>query len=219
MTTIDSPTLNAPVGAHDEVGLRERKKRETARAIEIAALELASELGLSEVTVDAISQRADVTSRTFFNYYAGKEDAVIGHSKLFGPPVLPPINARGGVSVLDAVFDAVRTQVASLDLGSPEIEEMRRTVIVANPSLLAKGFETVGAVEDDLAAQVERLLDEEGLVPAPERPARARAVVLFIGAVLRLAMHTWGLEAGDRRPVLDHVDEAREQFRHLVDPL
>jgi AcrR family transcriptional regulator len=56
---------------------RERKKQATRRALHEAAFALAEDLGLAGVTVEAIAERADVATRTFFNYFASKEDAVL----------------------------------------------------------------------------------------------------------------------------------------------
>jgi AcrR family transcriptional regulator len=56
---------------------RARKKQATRQAIHEAAFSLAEELGLAGVTVEAIASRADVATRTFFNYFASKEDAIL----------------------------------------------------------------------------------------------------------------------------------------------
>ncbi|MDR0345295.1 MAG: TetR/AcrR family transcriptional regulator, partial [Nocardiopsaceae bacterium] len=59
-------------------GLRERKKQATRRALHDAALQLALERGLEHLTVEEISATADVSARTFFNYFPGKEEAILG---------------------------------------------------------------------------------------------------------------------------------------------
>lgn len=58
------------------LGLRERKKLDTRRALTDAALELAFERGLENVTRDDIAVRAGVSVRTFSNYFAGKHEAL-----------------------------------------------------------------------------------------------------------------------------------------------
>jgi len=57
-------------------GLRERKKADTRRALSDAALHLAFERGMDNVTREAIAERAGVSLRTFNNYFAGKYEAV-----------------------------------------------------------------------------------------------------------------------------------------------
>src|SRR6476660_7135880 len=62
----------------ESCGLRERKKRETRRALNGAALDLVEEKGYAAVTTEEIASRAGVSARTFFNYFPSKEAAVIG---------------------------------------------------------------------------------------------------------------------------------------------
>src|SRR4051794_6341693 len=57
-------------------GLRERKKAATRVALHEAALRLVAEQGLDGVTVEAIADAANVSRRTFSNYFSGKEEAL-----------------------------------------------------------------------------------------------------------------------------------------------
>ena len=57
-------------------GLRERKKLATRQALSSAALRLATERGLDNVTIEDITAEADVALRTFRNYFASKYEAV-----------------------------------------------------------------------------------------------------------------------------------------------
>ena len=61
-------------------GRRERKKRETRAALTAAALRLALEKGPDNVTVEEIAEAADVSVRTFFNYFPHKEHAILGRN-------------------------------------------------------------------------------------------------------------------------------------------
>ena len=58
------------------LGLRERKKLDTRRALSDAALQLMFERGIDNVTREAIAGLAGVSLRTFSNYFAGKYDAL-----------------------------------------------------------------------------------------------------------------------------------------------
>ena len=70
MTAIDIPETGD--------GLRERKKQQTRRAIHEAAFRLVDEHGLEGTTIDQICHEADVSSRTFFNYFPSKTAAALG---------------------------------------------------------------------------------------------------------------------------------------------
>jgi AcrR family transcriptional regulator len=60
----------------DSASLRERKKAATRRALSMAAMRLAIERGLDNVLVEDIAEAADVSPRTFNNYFASKYEAI-----------------------------------------------------------------------------------------------------------------------------------------------
>lgn len=55
---------------------RERRRAEKRQAIRNAAVRIALDQGLEAATVEAISAAADISPRTFFNYFASKEEAL-----------------------------------------------------------------------------------------------------------------------------------------------
>jgi len=57
-------------------GLRERKKLAVRRALGSAAVRLAVERGVENVTVEDITAEASVSLRTFGNYFSGKYEAI-----------------------------------------------------------------------------------------------------------------------------------------------
>ncbi|MFM2485214.1 TetR/AcrR family transcriptional regulator [Celerinatantimonas yamalensis] len=70
--------------------LRERRRLETAREIQQTTIELIQKHGFDQVTTGAISRHLGISHRTFFNYYANKESALIG----LGPKIPEEAIAR-----------------------------------------------------------------------------------------------------------------------------
>ena len=96
-------------------GLRERKKVATRLALHAAALQLVAERGLEHVSVDDIAERADVSPRTFFNYFPTKDDAVLGLDPDAGRQQVESLLARpAGESPIESLRAVARAQAAGL---------------------------------------------------------------------------------------------------------
>jgi len=65
--------------AEPKPGLRERKKQETRAALTAAALRLALRDGLDRLRVEDIADEANVSMRTFNNYFANKHEPLAAH--------------------------------------------------------------------------------------------------------------------------------------------
>src|ERR1700734_487809 len=77
MMTVASTTAESETGPL-HVSLRERKKLATRRELRRVALRMIAERGYSNVTVEEIAEAANVSPRTFFNYFPTKEAALFG---------------------------------------------------------------------------------------------------------------------------------------------
>src|SRR6476620_11232243 len=76
------------------LGLRERKKAMTRLALEDAALELFATKGFDNTTVDEIADACNVSRRTFFRYFATKEDIFSGDKDEHDTQMFEMIAAR-----------------------------------------------------------------------------------------------------------------------------
>lgn len=176
-----------------EPGLRERKRLATRRAIQIAVLDLAAERGLDNITVDEISRVADISPRTFFNYFVSKEEALIGDG-----PSLP-----GGSAIDDFVAAGpaadILTGIGELLAGtgdSPDTDltTRRRDLLKQYPQLFAIRMATMRQFEDELAGVVSRRLraDDATLASDPVRVSqRARLITLVAFAAMKHAWACW----------------------------
>jgi AcrR family transcriptional regulator len=141
--------------------LRERKKLDTHRALSDAALALAFENGLENVTREAIAARAGVSLRTFSNYFTGKYDAIAYRQ-----------TERVRRS-LAAFRDGIGRQLPSVH----ELAEARKVLLAPE----ARMSISKGAVGD----WVEAVAARTGLDPV--RDMYPRLVVGVIGAVVEAA--------------------------------
>jgi AcrR family transcriptional regulator len=213
MTTVSTtaPTLEP------HASLRERKKLATRRSLRRAALELVAERGFAHVTVEDIAEAADVSPRTFFNYFPSKEAALSG-----GDPERIP---------------ALRERIIHQAPGEPALEALR-TIMVSDAQTVAdelgelggdpagwlrrmKGAHTDPQLRAARAAQmamVERAIAEglaERLGTDPERDPYPSLLAATAAAAFRASISFWA-SSGGTAPLAHLVDQA---FRALADGL
>lgn len=213
----------------EELGLRERKRLATRRAIQLAAVELASERGFDKVTIDEISHLANVSPRTFFNYFPSKESAIIGEL-----PEIPDdktIEEFVGAGADETILDGIRSLlVAAIDTGdldaggdshdgrtAHDLLQLRRALLKDNPELFALRMASMHQFEDALSAVVQRRLahDDPTLADDPETlHQRARLVTYVAFAGMRHAWSCWA-DHGGVEPLAERLRISFEQLQTL----
>ncbi|MFF5566953.1 TetR family transcriptional regulator [Streptomyces sp. NPDC012623] len=154
------------------LGLRERKKQATRTALSEAAIRLAAEHGAENVTVEAISEAAGVSPRTFFNYFDCHDDVFVMTDSTAGERVRRAVReAPAGVPPLDAVRQALAEELGDIE-DRQEIWDLRAKVLQRSPHLLVRGLGVHTAEEFQLAETIARRLDGTGAGDGPERTPR-----------------------------------------------
>ena len=171
------------------VGLRERKKAATRSALSAAALALAAERGVDAVTVDEIAATAGVSSRTFFNYFATKEEAFVADDLDLAEDLLHRLRAEP----IDAPLwpTLVRLLGEHLDTAASvtPAQALAEHAVRSHPSVLTQQFQQYAGLEADLVAEIAHRT--QTLATSLEPRLLAAALV----AAIRTALETW-LDAG-----------------------
>jgi AcrR family transcriptional regulator len=194
-----------------DMGLRERKKAETRQAVHEAALRLAMEHGLDNVTVEAIADAANISRRTFSNYFAGKEDALLYGEEQRLRDLTRRFRARppgepSWTALREALNDLRR------EWGPPEKDWLARSIFAKrHPSLLARQHATYATLESELG---QAIAVREGVEPGASLRPRLMAGAFLLA--LRVATHAW-IATDDPRTLAELTDEALHQMAHLLD--
>ncbi|MFI9587168.1 TetR/AcrR family transcriptional regulator [Streptomyces sp. NPDC052236] len=198
-----------------EVGLRERKKRQTYQAISEAAIALFLERGFDGVSVAEVAAAADVSKPTLFRYFPAKEDLVLHRFADHEDEAARVVAARpAGVSPLDALYrhflDGLERRDPVTGLNDDERVLAYHRLLYGTPSLVARLYAYQGRSERALAT---------ALAAAPGGGLGARLAAGQIVAVQRiLAEENWrriaaGESAARVRP--DAVAAAELAFAQL----
>ncbi|WP_245601984.1 TetR family transcriptional regulator [Hamadaea tsunoensis] len=189
--------------------LRERKKAATRTALHAAALRLAVERGFAEVTVEAIADAADVSRRTFSNYFANKEDALLYGDRSRSAALLAQLRER---PTSESPWQALRASALALYLEEPAPEPewvAQLRLVRQHPALVAQQVGFLAALEQDLAAELVRR-------PGGPSALAARVMVASFLAAIRCAVNVWLEQQSDRELadlIRDALVQVAEPFR------
>ena len=162
----------------------EDRRRELRETISTAALDLALERGLGEVTVDEISRAANVSRRTFFNYFPSKAAACIPEEVPAARPDVEEFLTDRSVPTMSALAHLLWRQVSQARQQSRDFDRFH-TLWRREPGIRAEVHEILGHNEAQLARLIAR---REGRDPGSVEAATVAAAAI---AVLRVAVERW----------------------------
>jgi AcrR family transcriptional regulator len=187
LKTLEDQAKQAPdVEERPRPGLRERRKALTAAELEAAAYRLFGERGFDAVTVDDIAAEADVSRRTFFRYFASKEDVLLADHFVQLRRLREAMAARPED---EPIVTALRNALLSMSTDFEDRKEMvilRGRLMRDTPSLQARSLVHQKLWEE---AMQEMVAERLGVDPVTDlRPGVVSAATL---AAMRVAFTNW----------------------------
>jgi AcrR family transcriptional regulator len=176
--------------------------------LEQAALDLYQERGFEQTTVAEIAERAGLTERTFFRYFADKREVLFwGQTRLqeiavntlaSQPATAAPFNMV--VAVLEAMAAAIPDR--------PEFIRQRQAVIALNPELQERELLKMASLTNVITA----LLQQRG-IPGPTVKLLAETGI----AVFRVAFARWvGEKEKGPRTLPQHLRETLDELKTVL---
>ncbi len=164
-------------------GMRARKRRQTRERIVNAAVQLFSAKGFDTVTVDEIAATADVSKRSFFDYFPTKEDVIFAWQDDFGKVLAAAIAARPArESPVRTVEEALTACLATA--ANPASLAVDR-LIRSTPALRERDYVKYARLEQTLA---ESLMVRE---KSARGKLRAQLLAAIVIAGMRLGNEQW----------------------------
>jgi AcrR family transcriptional regulator len=176
---------------------RRRLMRDELRSI---AVGLFAERGFDDVTVDDIAEAAGISARTFFRYFATKDEVILAYETRLHERLLTVLRERPADE--DAVVALRKAFIAT-----SHVEPDNRARILLLGRILAKAsvlrtrsFGDRFADDEDLLTEVARRL---GVKPGD---TRARVVVAAMSAVAGTEFRAWVDDDGKGDPAVRIAD-------------
>jgi AcrR family transcriptional regulator len=186
------PSKAEPAASAGVPGLRERKRQQTRERLTRAAMALFLERGFEATTLDDIAAAADISRRSFFHYFASKEDVVFAWHEETTAALIAAVAARpAGESMLTAAENAISAMARQLEPGDAiAMARLKRD----NPALQARDQVKYEKLERALAAELEKRAGHK------TEELQARLVAMIATGAMRIGGELWAAEGAREKP-------------------
>jgi AcrR family transcriptional regulator len=173
-------------------GLRQRKQQQTRERLTRMAMALFLERGFEATTLDDIAAAADISRRSFFHYFASKEDVVFAWQEEITAALIAAVAARPvNESMLAAAENAISAMVRQLKPGEAiAMARLKRD----NPALQARDQVKYEKLERALAEALGKRAGHK-----TER-LQARLVAMIATGAMRIGGEAWAAEGAREKP-------------------
>ena len=192
-------------------GLRERKKRETWERIEKAAIEMFERDGFDATTIEDIAAAVDIAPRTFFHYFATKEDAVLAdYADRLGRITLALAERPAAEAPWTALREALLMVAIDYETARPDL--IRRFQIMATtPSVFARSLQLQAGWEAAVTDAMTVRLGSD-----PEHDITPQLLAAAALAAMRASLRHW-LTNGAAASLPALVNDCFDQLAHGLD--
>ncbi|CAN5234281.1 TetR/AcrR family transcriptional regulator [soil metagenome] len=189
---LKSKPKTAVAGNHPAAGLRERKRQQTRERLTRVAIELFLARGYEATTLDDIAAAAEISRRSFFHYFASKEDVVLAWQDGSTDALIAAIAERpADESMLTAAENAILAMVRQF---RPDEAMALARLKRETPALQAREQVKYEKMERAMAAALsKRASDKSG-------PLRARLVAMITTGAIRLGSEAWLAQDANEKP-------------------
>jgi AcrR family transcriptional regulator len=176
----------------DVPGLRARKRHQTRERLTRAAMALFLDRGFEATTLDDIAAAADISRRSFFHYFASKEDVVFAWQEESTAALIAAVAARpANESMLAAAENAIAAMIRQIEPGEAiAMARLKRD----NPALQARDQVKYEKLERALAEALSRRAGHK------TQKLEARLVAMIATGAMRIGGEFWAAEGAREKP-------------------
>ena len=194
-------------GMTEAVGLRERKKAATRAALSQAAWSLMLDHGLEAATPEAIAQAAQVSPRTFRNYFSSREEAIVDDLVQRYLAFVNRISAR---PIDESIWDSLSAVLASMAteiVGDRGKVAVLMRIVAESPAMRAQLL----LVTEQVSWAITKVIAERTGTD-PEHDLSPRLMASAVGTAISAAVSFWARN-GTAAPLSDVLRDCLAQLR------